>query len=377
MLLDEKIKVRSMEGENTTISKDGVVYKSNKLIEGRYILSAAAQKIVASVISRVDPRPSKSHVPLPTFRYSISELSKIAGVHKTGFYKNIRSYVRELKSIVVEVERADGKPGFVSLGLFRSFDFDDESEGVLTVEFESRIEEHIRDFAGNFTRYQLIQLSGLVSRYSIRLYELLRKSHNLGKSQGSVSFYQKSVDDLRAILGVKKTAYSGRFDSFRVNVIDRAQNELKDKTDLQFDYQLIKGGRKVVAIKFIIRTNVQFVPIDTPDEPRLLPADFDEGMLSMLKTIVPDVEDQDAVMIVTAYEKAFLTEALLTLSRMAAKPGFEFKKGRYSYLRGILKTMRQEDEAAIEKAKDRAAPAGFSDTSWAEQGEYDDWPEKD
>ena len=361
------------QGE-TTLSKRGVVYKSNKLIEGRYVLSAVAQKIAAAVISRVDPRPSKSGDPLPQFVLSMAELCEIAGISRPVLYRKIRSYTKELKSIVVEVEREDRKEGYKQLGLFREFDFDG-SNMTLNIEFEGRIEEHIRDFAGNFTKYQLVQLSGLVSRYSIRLYELLRKSHNMGKTEKSVSFYQKSVEDLRLILGVEPKKYSNRFDLFRVNVIDRAQKELKDKTDLQFDYEKIKLGRRVVAIKFFIRSNAQFEALGKPGIPEpavILPDDFDEGLFSMLKVVVPDIPDQDAILMVTGYDKNMLTEALMDLSRATRDTVIENK---HSYLTGILKAKRLE-----ESDKSRRSPTKEEEnsTSWASGGMFDDseWDEK-
>lgn len=335
-----------MSGDKT------LVYKSNELIEGRYVLSAVAQKIAASVISRVDPRGDE---PLPKFQMTIPELAELSGIRKDVLYRTISSYTKELKAIVIEVRKM-GSDNYRQLGLFREFEFDSDQR-ILSIEFEGRLEEHIRDFSGNFTRYQLIQLRELDSKYSIRLYEVLRKAHNMNKPVNSVTAYEQPLENLRAMLGVKPTTYKGRFDLFRRNVLEVAQKELCEKTDLQFVFETIRKGRSIGAIKFFIRHNEQFAEVDESIEGQLLLPEVDEAVLGMVKMMLPRIDDRDAVLLVAGYEKEELTEALFDLSRAALKTKIE---DHYQYLLGILKNKRKVETV------DQSSNKNKNDRSWDE-----------
>ncbi len=333
--------------------KNTLVYKSNELIEGRYALSAVAQKLAASVISRVDPRGED---PLPKFKMTIPELSELSGIQKEVLYRTIGSYTKELQAIVIEIRKI-GSNDYRQLGLFREFEFD-SNKRILSIEFEGRLEEHIRDFSGNFTRYQMIQLRELNSKYAIRLYEILRKAHNMNKPTNSVTVYEQPLESLRLMLGVKTTAYKNRFDLFRRNVIEVAKSELREKTDLQFEFENIRHGRKIGAVKFFIRHNERFEQVDETAEGQLLLPEVDESMLGMVKLMLPDVEDRDAVLLVAGYTKEELTEALMDLSRAALKTKVE---DHYQYLLGILKNKRKLDTGPCStSSKDKY------DRSWAD-----------
>ncbi len=321
--------------ELVDLDKSELVYKSNRLIEGRYRLSAVAQKMCASVISRVDPT-ERIGTPLPTYRLTITEIAEMTGVKKQVLYRTITKYTKELKQIVILIDRADGRPGYRQLGLFREFEYDGV-DGVLTVEFESRLEEHIRDFAGNFTKYYLGELTGLKSRYSIRLYELLRKSHNMSKSDNEISFYRQSLEDLRQMLGIEKNAYT-LFSSFRRDVLNTAQKEIKEKTGLEFTFATLRTGRKVSTVIFRVENNKSHEP-SLEGELQLKPV-YDEGLYQMVAHLLPDVPHSELVAIITGYEKTMITEAVLAVFR--AHNASEIKTNAYVYFKGILKKMAKE-----------------------------------
>lgn len=98
-----------------------LVCKSNELIEARYRLTAVAQKIAACTISRVNPTDHAN--PLPSFKWSISELSEISGISQQVLRNKLADYTRELKSVVVELRRTDSN-SYQQLSLFRVFTFD-------------------------------------------------------------------------------------------------------------------------------------------------------------------------------------------------------------------------------------------------------------
>lgn len=298
------------------ISENGkaLVYKSNELIEGRYRLSAVAQKIAASVISQVDPADSE---PLPKFCLTISELSELSGVPKKRLVETISRYTKELKSIVIEVRKPQSH-GYIQLGLFRQFELKD-NKWDLEIEFEDRLAEHIKDFSSNFTKYHLIQLHDLKSRYSIRMYEILRKAHNIGKSRSSITHYQQNLDVLKKMLGAEDS-YSDRYDLFRRNALVRAQKELKEKTDITFDFESIRYGKKVGAVKFTVKHNADFKPKDgTIDLLMNMPQydyEMDPGAKTLITHSLPWVPNSTLKKL-AKYDRDVLTKSVIDmLSRL-------------------------------------------------------------
>ena len=175
------------------------------------------------------------------------------------------------------------------------------------------------------------------------------------------------------MLGVKQNAYKGRFTNFRNKVLEVAQDELTRKTDLTFDFEAIRKGRKIRAIKFIIRHNHHFEEVPEESlEAQLIPqVDIDEGVLFMVKTLIPDITDQEIVLLVGGYDKTLLTEALMDYSRAAAKGQIRDPRG---YLAGILKNKRKENEAAPVRSH-MTTEEKLNDRDWAEGLNLDDMPE--
>ena len=257
-------------------TKDLVV-KSNELIEGHYKLSAAAQKIAAALISKVNP-DEKSQ--LPEFHFSIPEYAQFFGISNSVAYRMVHKTTLELKKIVITLRKRNSL-SFMHVGLFSYCHYDEDKQTV-GFRFEPLMEPHIKDFAQNFTQYQVVYIRNLKSGYSIRLYELLRKVHPM-KSKKQQAFYEIKIEELRNILGIYPEQYQ-RFDGFKHRVLNKAQSDLKDKTDLTFDFEPIRKGRKIGAIKFIIRHNRKMA---LPEQDADIPA-LEQTLEDQLKAYFPD-----------------------------------------------------------------------------------------
>ena len=83
------------------------------------------------------------------------------------------------------------------------------------------------------------------SAFSVRIYELM-KSYAFQKSK---TF---EVDELKRLLMVEDVKSYDRFPDFRRKVLEKAQKEINELTDLNIYYEPITKGRKVVKVKFRI-----------------------------------------------------------------------------------------------------------------------------
>ncbi len=83
----------------------------------------------------------------------------------------------------------------------------------------------------------------LKSTYSIRIYELLKQYEHIRErtiSLESLRYYLDAID-----------VYPN-YANFKQRVLKHSQKELNQKTDISFEFEEIKSGRKVQRIKFIM-----------------------------------------------------------------------------------------------------------------------------
>ena len=99
-----------------------------------------------------------------------------------------------------------------------------------------------------FTRYKLANILSMKSKYSPRIYEILKC--NEFKKQGFIDF---DLMELRKLLKTE-TVYP-LYADFKRKVILQTQKELEKLSDIWFDFEEIKTGRKVTRLKFYIHSN--------------------------------------------------------------------------------------------------------------------------
>lgn len=99
-----------------------------------------------------------------------------------------------------------------------------------------------------FTQYKLANTLSMKSKYSPRIYELLKC--NEFKKQGYIE-----IEDLRKLL--KAENIYPLYADFKRYIIQRTQKELKKLSDISFEFDEIKTGRKVTSLRFYIHSNNQ------------------------------------------------------------------------------------------------------------------------
>ena len=233
------------------------------------------------------------------------------------------------------------------------------------------------DRAGSVSTYQLAQITSLSSSYSIRMYEILRQRLSLKDVRAGVTskFQDIVLADLRDWLGIKPKKYQ-RFNNFRMRVIETAQKELAEKTDLKFSYTPVKGVRgKVVGLKLLVQVNAsntvdpQFEAV--PDQAGTVPECRDPGLLNQLVMAVPTLTVEQAVLLVNNFSRDMVMESLVGL--LAVLSSGQIKTAPAKYLMGILKNKRR-DEAQTPARKKKTTKEKLTDRSWAEGLCFDeDW----
>lgn len=233
------------------MSKELIV-KDNKLIEANYSLSTLQQKVILQAISRIEPTDTK-HI----YRFSIMDFAESVDLKGSKTIYNqmvtICDQLTDLRKFYIEKE--DG--GIAYINWVASAEYIPK-EAVVEVEFSQKLMPYLIELKEQFTTYYLANIMTLKSSYSIRLFELLKQYEKLGKRK-------IELEELRRLVGTTEIEQNGEiikedyplYANFKSRVILSAQKELKQKTDIYFNFKEIKQGRKVVAIEFEILENTK------------------------------------------------------------------------------------------------------------------------
>jgi len=218
------------------------VIKSNSLIQkSKFELSAQEQKIMQYLISKIKPEDDA----FITADFDITEFCDVCGIDSDNGqnYKNIQDTIGKLadKKIWIQINNEE-------ITILRWIDKPtiNIKTGKMSVKLDDLLKPFLLHLKNNFTQFELINTLAMKSKYSIRLYEILR-SYEYKKS---VRF---SIDKLKEILDA---VHYERYIHFRANVVDIAVNEINDLSDLSISYEPIKEGRKFTDIEFSIRLKI-------------------------------------------------------------------------------------------------------------------------
>ncbi len=227
------------------------VVKGNELVQkSRYELSLPEQKTIAyicSMIKPVDVTDSVQGIPYQLeYEFNIREYCKVCGFdYDNGKnYADIKATLKHLRDKSMWLTMENGSETLV--GWLSRVTVNKQS-GIVKIKLDDILVPFLFDLGQRFTEYRLIQILGMKSAYSVRIYELL-KSYAYQKSK---TF---GLDELKRLLMVDGIESYNRFPDFRRYVLEIAVKEINKLTDLNVSYEAIKKGRKVDKLKFRIET---------------------------------------------------------------------------------------------------------------------------
>ena len=141
-----------------------------------------------------------------------------------------------------------------------------EAEDYISLYFTPEILPYITLLKKNFTQYKLEYIANMESKHSIVLYKMFSMYYNQymyyrdhgNRRQDQIESFRNpkiSVKELREQTGTTDK-YVKRFGDFKYFVLDKAVNEINEKTDLTIAYEKIRSGRRISDIQFHIKKKV-------------------------------------------------------------------------------------------------------------------------
>jgi plasmid replication initiation protein len=241
---------------NVYFDKKNIVTKSNQLIESSCKLTLQQQKIICAVASKVRITDTE----FTEYTFHMKELAELLELNQKGYYAEVRKVIRSLqKQVFTIIDTTGGEIKSKDLNWFYRAEYN-ETKNTVSLKFAEDLKPFLLQLKENFTSYQLTNVIKLNSSYTLRLYEILK----------SKVFKKEFIISLSELYRMILNQYK-RYTDFKKNVLERCKKEVKEKTDITFDYEEIKTGRKVTSIKFIISSNkpVSKPPKDKKIDPQI------------------------------------------------------------------------------------------------------------
>ena len=221
------------------MDKNYLVTKSNTLITASYDLNLQEQKLILTLASMVQPTDEE----FKEYEFKIKDFMELLGIETQTKYTEIPKITKELMKKVFEIRE---EKDIIQLSWLSSARYK-TGEGLVILKFDSSLKPYMLQLKQLYTSYKLENILSLKSKYSLRLFELL-------KCNEFKKIWTIELEELKKILGVTEKSYS-IYQNVKNRIILKAQKELKEKTDISFDFEEIKTGRKVTSLKFYIHSN--------------------------------------------------------------------------------------------------------------------------
>lgn len=233
------------------------VNQSNELINARQDLNLTERRIIYSLVSLVQPEDED----FKNYVLQIKELANLIGVAESSFYERVEKAVDGLQSKFFVIEQPDpkGKNNNVihKINWIQQASYM-KGEGLIRIKLSDTLAEYLLNLK-KYTGYQLMNVLQLKSEYSWRMYELLKEREPWNKRV-------IKVKELRNLLGIPDDKLT-MMKNFRTVVLDKAKEEIEEKTDLRFEYEIHKTvGRKIESFVFYIFKNNQNIDKSLSEE---------------------------------------------------------------------------------------------------------------
>ena len=331
------------------VTEKSLVVKSNAIVEARYKLDIREQKLVLFLISNI----KKEDDDLKEYAISVRDMAQLLGLSDWEipggrFYEQMKQIAKNIVSEPLEIPK-EGK-GYLIATWFSSVEYVEE-QGLFKIKFDSKLKPYLFYIKSHYTKYLVRNVSKLKSTYSIRIYELLKQYEKIGKRLFS-------IDDLKAVLKIDKKEYA-KIDHFHTKVIKPAYKELPQKTDIRFEYEFIKTGRKYTDIMFYIYA--QGVKEELPAMPEdQIELAFDEVGATLTEEVIkPDllakimrfgISEPQARAYMKSYDEAYILDNLAIVEENAKSQTID---NLGAYTAKALKMDYRKQTNAFEETKKR------------------------
>lgn len=225
------------------------VRKANELVEGKYKFDIWEMRIFTKMVTLIQPDDKD----FKEYKIYLKDIIKFFGLQRDGRnYQLLKESALKLMSRIVKVvvKDADGLQELNTpiIGAVKNpiHNEEDDDNVYIKISFHPDLKPFLLALKSKYVVYDARNILRLPSTYSIRIYELLKQYEKIGRRK-------ISVQELKEMFGVT-TEYK-LYANFKQRIIEKAQKDLLEHTDISFTFDEIKEGRAVVELIFYIHSN--------------------------------------------------------------------------------------------------------------------------
>ena len=221
-----------------------MVVKSNDLIQkSRFSLTTNQQKIILYLISKLKYNDTDFN----ECRVDIKDFCKVCGIDLTNGrrYNELKNSIKAIADKSVWIEKENGDETLVRWIEKPTIQ---KNNGIIIIKLDEDLKPYLLDLKEKYTQYELIYTLKMKSKYSIRLYELL-KSRQYNKLKGYTVKY--SIEEIKKLLDAENYK---EFKDFRRRVLDKATEEINNYSDIFINCSAMKQGKAIKEIEIEIET---------------------------------------------------------------------------------------------------------------------------
>jgi plasmid replication initiation protein len=171
------------------------------------------------------------------------EFSSVFNTDIHNSYRVLKKAVDKLMKTDIKIERADTNETWrINVCSMAKYNI---NQGTIVIEFTDRIMPYLAQVRERFVLYNLKEVANFGSIYTTRLYELIQGFKETG-------WMIKSIDQLRESFAIGNNKFK-LYGHFKDKILNPACKEINDNYNMGLDFEEIKEGRKVTAIKFFFR----------------------------------------------------------------------------------------------------------------------------
>ena len=220
------------------IARDYQVVKHNDLIQkSRFDLQMQEQKIILYLITKIKPEDNE----LKLYEFSIQEFCEICGIYTESGknYSSLKATIKNLADKSIWTTLADGRE---TLLRWIERPYISPKSGIIKIKLDELMRPYLLELKSHFTAYNLYYTLAMKSKYSIRIYELLKSYEYIGE-------FTLDIEALKKMIGAEKYE---TYKDFRIKVLEIALREINDYSDISVIYSAEKKGLKYNKIQFEI-----------------------------------------------------------------------------------------------------------------------------
>ena len=232
--------------------KQGLVVKSNQLVEASYRLDLVEQRIILYAI--VEARETQQGLSDGFVTLEAKRFASMFGMDQGSAYAQLKEAMDTLFSRYIVVHDIHPESGCARVSKVRWISTASYIDGTGTVQlrFATDMVPYVARLETEFTVYRLEKIGHMTSAHAVRLYELLVQYLSIGTREIALSWLKETLGIVNEYKAMK---------DFKKYVLDFAVQQINEHSDIRVSYTQRKTGRAVTHLIFAIKPEPKPAPV--------------------------------------------------------------------------------------------------------------------